>query len=98
MTFEICSYNFIFFWILDVRKKRKRGSRWVVSKKKWNLLPFVPSDDSKRRSEQMASLENALAATEAKFSNALTYMPGMAPRDANSTALEDGGGRIQVVT
>jgi len=46
----------------------------------------------------MASLENALAATEAKFSNALTYMPGMAPRDANSTALEDGGGRIQVVT
>lgn len=67
------------------------------SKKKWNLLPFVPSADSKRRLEQMASLVNALAATKAEFSNALTYMPGMAPRNANSTALEDGGGGIQVV-
>lgn len=86
-----------FFWILDVRKKRKRGSRWVSSKKKWNLLPFVPSADSMRRLEQMASLVNALAATKAEFSNALTYMPGMAPRNANSTALEDGGGGIQVV-
>jgi len=45
----------------------------------------------------MASLENALAATRAEFSNALTYMPGMAPRGANSTALEDGGEGIQVV-
>ncbi|XP_039687622.1 histone-lysine N-methyltransferase ATXR6 isoform X2 [Medicago truncatula] len=51
-----------------------------------------------RRLEQMASLVNALAATKAEFSNALTYMPGMAPRNANSTALEDGGGGIQVLS
>lgn len=88
MCFEFCGF-------LDLRKKRKRGSSLVVSKKKRKLLSFVPSDDSKRRLEQMASLATALTATKTEFSNELTYMRGMAPRSANSPALERGG--MQVV-
>jgi len=56
----------------------------------------VPSDDFKRGFEQMTSLATAFTATKAEFSNELTYMPGMAPRDANSPAIKRQ--RIQVLT
>uniref|UniRef100_M8BXJ7 Uncharacterized protein n=1 Tax=Aegilops tauschii TaxID=37682 RepID=M8BXJ7_AEGTA len=39
----------------------------------------------------MASLATALTATSAVFSNDLTYVPGMAPRSANQSALVAGG-------
>ncbi|KAK7374789.1 hypothetical protein VNO80_08228 [Phaseolus coccineus] len=78
----------------DARKKRKRGGTLVVSKRKRKLLPFVPSEDPKRRLEQMASLATALTATSTEFSNKLTYMPGMAPRSANCPGLERGGMQI----
>ena len=65
-----------------------------MSKKKRKLLPFVPSEDPKRRLEQMASLATALTATKTEFSNELTYMPGMAPRSANCPALEHGGMQV----
>jgi len=81
-------------WFLDTRKKRKRGGGLVVSKKKRKLLAFVPSEDPKRRLEQMASLATALIATETEFSNELTYMPAMAPRSANRPALERGGMQV----
>lgn len=42
----------------------------------------------------MASLATALTATKTEFSNELTYMPGMAPRDANSPVLERGGMQV----
>ncbi|KAK7293749.1 hypothetical protein RJT34_16622 [Clitoria ternatea] len=78
----------------DKRKKRKKFGSLVVSKKKRKLLPFVPCDDPKRRLEQMASLATALTATKTEFSNELTYRPGMAPRSANSSALERGGMQV----
>ncbi|KAJ1381450.1 Zinc finger, PHD-type [Sesbania bispinosa] len=78
----------------DTRKKRKRCSSLVVSKKKRKLLPFIPSEDPKRRLEQMASLATALTATKTEFSNELNYMPGMAPRSANRPALEHGGMQV----
>lgn len=79
---------------VDYRKKRKRASGLVMSKKKRKLLPFNPSDDPKRRLEQMASLATALMATGTEFSNELTYVPGMAPRSANRAALEQGGMQV----
>ncbi|KAK2453135.1 Histone-lysine N-methyltransferase atxr6 [Trifolium repens] len=78
----------------DAKKKRKRGSSLVVSKKKRRLLAFVPSDDSNRRLEQMASLATALTATKTVFRNKLVYMAGMAPRRANDPALERGGMQV----
>jgi len=38
----------------------------------------------------MGSLAFALTALNIKFSDHLTYMPGMAPRSANQAALENG--------
>ncbi|GMN44363.1 hypothetical protein TIFTF001_013558 [Ficus carica] len=78
----------------DTRRKRKRASSLVMSKKKRRLLPFNPSEDPTRRLEQMASLATALTATGTEFSNELTYRPGMAPRSANSAALERGGMQV----
>jgi hypothetical protein len=79
---------------LDYRKKRKRASSLVMSKKKRRMLPFNPSEDPTRRLEQMASLATALTATGTEFSNELTYMPGMAPRSANRAALEEEGMQV----
>ncbi|GFY84050.1 similar to TRITHORAX-RELATED PROTEIN 6 [Actinidia rufa] len=78
----------------DSRKRRKRTCSLLVSKKRRKLLPFNPSEDPTRRLEQMASLASALTASGADFSNELTYMPGMAPRSANSSALEHGGMQV----
>ncbi|KAF7077487.1 hypothetical protein CFC21_082041 [Triticum aestivum] len=77
------------------KRKRKAASALVVSKKKSRkLLPFTPSEDPGRRLTQMASLATALTATGAVFSNDLTYVPGMAPRSANQSALEAGGMQV----
>ncbi|EEF43374.1 Histone-lysine N-methyltransferase ATXR6, putative [Ricinus communis] len=75
-------------------KKRKRSSSLVLSKKRRKLLPFNPSDDPERRLEQMRSLATALTASGTKFSNELTYQPGMAPKSANCPALEREGMQV----
>ncbi|KAJ4788345.1 Histone-lysine N-methyltransferase [Rhynchospora pubera] len=74
-------------------KKRKRKSV-LTSKKKKKLLPFNPSEDPRRRLEQMASLATALTTTGTVFSNELTYVAGMAPKSANRAALEKGGMQV----
>jgi [histone H3]-lysine27 N-methyltransferase len=56
----------------------------------------VPSDDFKMGLEQMVSLLTTLIATKTEFSNELTYITGIAPRDANYTHLECGG--VQVLS
>jgi hypothetical protein len=76
-------------------KKRKRRALVVSKKRSRKLLPFTPSEDPARRLTQMASLATALTATGAVFSNDLTYVPGMAPRAANSAALEAGGMQVR---
>ncbi|OAY82413.1 Histone-lysine N-methyltransferase ATXR6 [Ananas comosus] len=78
------------------RRRRKAGASAAAKTKKKSrkLLPFTPSDDPNRRLQQMASLATALTATAAAFSNELTYVPGMAPRSANSPALEHGGMQV----
>ncbi|KAK9724848.1 hypothetical protein RND81_05G102700 [Saponaria officinalis] len=79
----------------DIRKRKKRSSSLISSKKKSRkLLPFTPTDDPERRLEQMASLATALMATGTEFSNELTYVTGMAPRSANRAALEKGGMQV----
>ncbi|KAL2540283.1 Histone-lysine N-methyltransferase ATXR6 [Abeliophyllum distichum] len=78
----------------DSRKRRRRNSGLVMSKKSRKLLPFNPSEDYIRRLEQMASLATALTATETQFVNELTYVPGMAPRSANCASLEREGMQI----
>ncbi|CAI9767733.1 unnamed protein product [Fraxinus pennsylvanica] len=80
----------------DSRKRRRRNSGLVMSKKSRKLLPFNPSKDYIRRLEQMASLATALTATETLFVNELTYVPGMAPRSANCASLEREG--MQVIS
>lgn len=67
-----------------------------MSKKRRKLLAFNPTEDPQRRLEQMASLATALESSGTEYSNELTYRPGMAPRSANSAALEKGG--MQVMT
>ncbi|KAL8142467.1 hypothetical protein V2J09_015499 [Rumex salicifolius] len=79
---------------LNYRKKKRRSSGLAVSKKRRRLLPFIPSDDSERRLEQMRSLATALIATGAEFRNDLTYMPGMAPKSANYPDLEKDGMQV----
>ncbi|KAK4489754.1 hypothetical protein RD792_000391 [Penstemon davidsonii] len=78
----------------DCRKRRKRTTCLVVSKKRRKLLPFNPSEDPNRRLEQMASLATALTATGAEFSNELTYAARMAPRSANRAFLERDGMQV----
>ncbi|KAL1532063.1 Histone-lysine N-methyltransferase atxr6 [Salvia divinorum] len=78
----------------ECKKKRRRTGGLVMSKKRRKLLPFIPTEDSDRRLEQMASLATALNATGAEFSNELTYTPGMAPRSANCATLERDGMQV----
>ncbi|XP_068635106.1 histone-lysine N-methyltransferase ATXR6-like isoform X2 [Aristolochia californica] len=78
----------------DNKKNKRRLGGLIMSKKKRKLLPFSPSEDSRRRLEQMASLATALMATGTKFSDELTYMPGMARRSANQASLEPGGMQV----
>ncbi|CAI9774198.1 unnamed protein product [Fraxinus pennsylvanica] len=78
----------------DSRKRRRRSSGLVVSKKSRKLLPFNPSEDHIRRLEQMASLATALTETETQFVNELTYVPCMAPKSANCASLEREGMQV----
>lgn len=82
-------------WTLDAAMKRRRRPRpLVVQKKRRRLLPFVPTEDPDRRLKQLASLATALTALDIEFSNKLTYFPGMAPRSANRSILENGGMQV----
>ncbi|XVE58331.1 hypothetical protein DITRI_Ditri04bG0161300 [Diplodiscus trichospermus] len=75
-------------------KKRKRASGLAISKRKRKLLAFNPTEDPQRRLEQMASLATALRASGTEYIDELIYRPGMAPRSANSAALEKGGMQV----
>ncbi|CAK8567898.1 unnamed protein product [Lathyrus sativus] len=75
----------------DAMRRRRRPKPLVLQKKRRRLLPFVPTLDPARRLKQMASLASALTALNIKFSNSLTYSPGMAPREANQSTFENGG-------
>ncbi|PNY15727.1 histone-lysine N-methyltransferase ATXR5-like protein [Trifolium pratense] len=75
----------------DARRRRRRQRPLVLQKKSRRLLPFVPTKDLDRRLKQMASLASALTSLNMEFSNHLTYFPGMAPRSANQSSLENGG-------
>lgn len=68
----------------------------MVSKKRRRLLPFVPSAEMDKRLEQMRSLAVALKALKMRFSDSLTYVPGMAPRSANAAKMEKGGMQVLV--
>ncbi|EPS73683.1 hypothetical protein M569_01070, partial [Genlisea aurea] len=74
----------------ESKRRRKRATGIVFSKKKRKLLAFLPSEDPARRLQQMASLATALTATGTQFSSHLTYTAS-APRSANSAALEKDG-------
>ncbi|KAJ7965310.1 putative Histone-lysine N-methyltransferase ATXR6 [Quillaja saponaria] len=78
----------------DNGKRKRRPSSLVMSKKSRKLLPFNPTKDRERRLKQMQSLATALTDTGTEFSNELTYIPGMAPRSANSPILEKGGMQV----
>ena len=98
---DLCSdYIIILFlcWFdnkLDARKRRKRSGSLVLQKRKRRLLPFIPTEDSGRRLKQMGSLASALTTLHMKFSDDLTYMPGMAPKSANQSKYEDGGMQVE---
>ncbi|KAF8082830.1 hypothetical protein N665_0805s0003 [Sinapis alba] len=77
--------------------KHKRRSRPLTMKKRRRrLLPFVPSKDPLQRAAQLRTLASALTILKMKYSNDLTYVPGMAPRSANQSMLEIGG--VQVLS
>ncbi|XP_052157552.1 probable Histone-lysine N-methyltransferase ATXR5 [Oryza glaberrima] len=76
----------------DVKKRRKRSL--VMHKKRRRILPYVPTEDKVQRLKQMASLATAMTSSKMKFSNELTYMPGMAGRSCNQATLEEGGMQI----
>ncbi|KAF9616435.1 hypothetical protein IFM89_029689, partial [Coptis chinensis] len=77
------------------KDNRKRRKSLLVAKKKRKLLPFTPSEEPKRRLEQMASLATAMKACRmVEFNNELTYIRGMAPRSENSAVLEKGGMQV----
>ncbi|KAF0893795.1 hypothetical protein E2562_029685 [Oryza meyeriana var. granulata] len=76
----------------DVKKRRKRPL--VMHKKRRRILPYVPTEDKVQRLKQMASLATAMTSATMKFSNELTYMPGMAGRSSNQARLEEGGMQI----
>ena len=82
--------------LMSKKRKKRQGGGLAVAKKKRKLQPFNPSEDPDQRLEQMASLATALMTTGAKFSNELTYVPGMALRSANSASLELGGMQVKV--
>uniref|UniRef100_A0A0E0JU18 [histone H3]-lysine(27) N-methyltransferase n=2 Tax=Oryza punctata TaxID=4537 RepID=A0A0E0JU18_ORYPU len=76
----------------DVKKRRKRSL--VMHKKRRRILPYVPTEDKVQRLKQMASLATAMTSSKMKFSNELTYIPGMAGRSSNQARLEEGGMQI----
>lgn len=69
----------------------------AMHKRRRRILPYAPSADPQRRIEQMGTLATALTALNMKFSNDLTYMPGMAPKSANKAKLENGGMQVKLL-
>jgi hypothetical protein len=65
-----------------------------MHKKRRRILPYVPTEDKVQRLKQMASLATAMTSSKMKFSNELTYMPGMAGRSCNQATLEEGGMQV----
>ncbi|CAN7037511.1 unnamed protein product [Brassica rapa subsp. trilocularis] len=77
--------------------KHKRKFRpLTLTKRRRRLLPFVPSKDPNQRDAQLRTLASALTTLKMKYSNELTYIPGMAPRSANQSMFEIGG--VQVLS
>ncbi|KAJ7563466.1 hypothetical protein O6H91_03G111400 [Diphasiastrum complanatum] len=76
------------------RKRRRSSGGLVLHKKSRRLLPYTSSRDPAHRLEQMASLATALTSLGIDFSDQLTYMPGLAPRSANCSRMEQGGMQI----
>ncbi|CAH8357433.1 unnamed protein product [Eruca vesicaria subsp. sativa] len=75
-------------------KPKKRSRPLTMKKRRRRLLPFVPSKDSRQRSAQLRSLASALTNLNIKYTNDLTYVPGMAPRSANQAMFEIGGVQV----
>lgn len=67
----------------------------MLQKRKRRILPYIPAEDPEQRIKQMGSLASALTALHMKFSDKLTYLPGMAPRRANQSNFEDGGMQVK---
>ncbi|XP_050204278.1 probable Histone-lysine N-methyltransferase ATXR5 [Mercurialis annua] len=78
----------------DMRKHRRRSGSLVYQKRRRRLLPFVPSEDHDQRLIQMGTLASALTELKIKFSDDLTYIPGMAPRSANQARFEREGMQV----
>ncbi|ONK57528.1 uncharacterized protein A4U43_C09F1420 [Asparagus officinalis] len=78
----------------DCKKRRRRSMPLAMYKRRRRILPYIPTRDPRRRLEQMGTLATALTALNMKFSNDLTYMPGMAPKSANQAILEKGGMQV----
>ncbi|KAF2571487.1 hypothetical protein F2Q70_00006400, partial [Brassica cretica] len=78
----------------ESRKHRRRSCSLTVKKRRRKLLPMVPSEDPEQRFAQMGTLASALTALGIKYSDDLTYVPGMAPRSANRSKFEKGGMQV----
>ncbi|CAG7911628.1 unnamed protein product [Brassica rapa] len=78
----------------ESRKHRRRSCSLTVKKRRRKLLPMVPSEDLEQRLAQMGTLASALTALGIKYSDDLTYVPGMAPRSANRSKFEIGGMQV----
>ncbi|VVB13824.1 unnamed protein product [Arabis nemorensis] len=78
----------------ETRKPRRRSCSLTVKKRRRKLLPLVPSEDPDQRLTQMGTLATALTALGIKYSDDLTYVPGMAPRSANQSKFEKGGMQV----
>lgn len=86
----------VFFWFEEETTKHKRRSRpLTMTKRKRRLLPFVPAKDPLQRDAQLRTLASALTSLNMKYSNELTYVPGMAPRSANQSMFEIGGVQVR---
>ena len=79
----------------ESRKHRRRSCSLTVKKRRRKLLPMVPSEDPEQRFAQMGTLASALTALGIKYSDDLTYVPGMAPRSANRSKFEKGGMQVK---
>lgn len=76
-------------------KRRSRPRPLTMKKRSRRLLPFVPSKDPLQRDAQLRTLASALTSLNMKYSNELTYIPGMAPRSANQSMFELGGVQVK---
>ncbi|KAG2309971.1 hypothetical protein Bca52824_021528 [Brassica carinata] len=80
----------------ETTKHKRRPRSLTMKKRSRRLVPFVPSKDPLQRDAQLRTLASALTSLNMKYSNDLTYVPGMAPRSANRSMFELGG--VQVLS